>query len=172
MRERLRASLTYANVMSTIAVFAVLAGGGAYAASKIGSQDIKRAAVGTKHLKVNAVNSKRVRNFGLRLRDLGGKANRETRVLANPIIVPDDGCVSRTVAFANPTPRGLVGSLVVGHVTDAAGDAVLDNNGVVVPTMVSETSQGGAMAKLVVCDSGDGQNIPAGSVFRYHLIGP
>jgi hypothetical protein len=38
--RRLRSRLTYANVMSTIAVFGVLAGGSAYAANTIGSTDI------------------------------------------------------------------------------------------------------------------------------------
>ncbi len=40
--KRIRRHLTYANVMSTLAVFAVLAGGGAYAASKIGAGDLKK----------------------------------------------------------------------------------------------------------------------------------
>jgi hypothetical protein len=47
----LRDRLTYANVMSTIAVFAVLAGGGAYAASKIGAKDIKTGAVRSRQVK-------------------------------------------------------------------------------------------------------------------------
>ena len=40
MLTRLRSRLTYANVMSTIAVFAALGTGGAYAADTIGSADI------------------------------------------------------------------------------------------------------------------------------------
>jgi hypothetical protein len=56
MREWAREKLTYANVMSTIAVFGVL-GGGAYAASKVGPKDIARDAVRAKHIKQNAVNT-------------------------------------------------------------------------------------------------------------------
>lgn len=48
---RLRGRLTYANVMSTIAVFGVLAGGGAYAATKIGPRDIRKNAVRSVHVK-------------------------------------------------------------------------------------------------------------------------
>ena len=48
-------NLTYANVMSTIAVFGVLAGGGAYAASKIGSSDIAENAIRGKHIKADTV---------------------------------------------------------------------------------------------------------------------
>ena len=40
MLPRLLQRLSYANVMSTLAVFAVLAGGTAYAANTIGSSDI------------------------------------------------------------------------------------------------------------------------------------
>src|SRR5215212_2700302 len=49
MLERIRAQLSYANVMSTIAVFIVL-GGGAYAATKL-----PKNSVGTKQIKNGAV---------------------------------------------------------------------------------------------------------------------
>ena len=48
--EKLRAKLTYANVMATIAVFLTL-GGGAIAATAL-----KKGSVGTKQLKAKAVN--------------------------------------------------------------------------------------------------------------------
>ena len=46
--------------MATIAVFGVLAGGGAYAASKIGSGDIANNAVRSKHIKNNAVKAPKI----------------------------------------------------------------------------------------------------------------
>jgi hypothetical protein len=55
MVGRLRSRLTYANVMSTIAVVGVLGGGGAYAASKIGPNDIAKNAVRSKHIAPNQV---------------------------------------------------------------------------------------------------------------------
>jgi hypothetical protein len=60
MLERIRCMLTYANVMSTIAVFGVL-GGGAYAAAQIGPKDIKRNAVRSKHIKKNQVARKHLK---------------------------------------------------------------------------------------------------------------
>ncbi len=64
-----RRHLTYANVVATVALFAVL-GGGAWAAAKIGTGDIKngavttkklaKAAVATKKLEKNAVTGKKV----------------------------------------------------------------------------------------------------------------
>jgi hypothetical protein len=50
-----RPRLTYANVVSSIALFGVLAGGGAYAASKIGPNDIKNSAVKSRHIDGKAV---------------------------------------------------------------------------------------------------------------------
>jgi len=63
MLERLRPRLTYANVMSTLAVFAVL-GGTAYAATKL-----PRNSVGANQIKKGAVRSSEVKNGALRLSD-------------------------------------------------------------------------------------------------------
>jgi hypothetical protein len=56
--NRLRSRLTYANAMSTIAVFVAL-GGGAYAVS------VPRNSVGTTQLKANAVTAAKVKNRSL-----------------------------------------------------------------------------------------------------------
>lgn len=61
MRKRRAPMLTYANVTATIALFGVVAGGGAYAAQKIGAKDIRPNAIRTKHLK----------NGGVKAQDLG-----------------------------------------------------------------------------------------------------
>ncbi len=60
MFDRVRRHLSYANVMSTIAVFAAL-GGGAYAAATIGAKDIKRNAVRAKHIKKNQISSRHLK---------------------------------------------------------------------------------------------------------------
>ena len=60
--SRLRPHLTYSNVMSTIAVFGVLAGGSAWAASKIGTNQIKNGAVTPRKLHNNAVTTKKIKN--------------------------------------------------------------------------------------------------------------
>ena len=56
MMRRLWANLTYANVMSTLAVFLVVSGGAAYAASHLGKNS-----VGTKQLKKNAVVTSKIK---------------------------------------------------------------------------------------------------------------
>jgi hypothetical protein len=55
--DSLRKRLTYANVMSTFAVFLVLGGGAAFAASQL-----RKNSVGTKQLKKNAVTAAKVKN--------------------------------------------------------------------------------------------------------------
>jgi hypothetical protein len=59
--KRIRKRLTYANVMSSIAVFFVLGGGVAFAAKKIGSNELKGASVTTAKIKRNAVTTSKIR---------------------------------------------------------------------------------------------------------------
>jgi hypothetical protein len=61
--RRLRKRLTYANVMSSIAVFVVL-GGGAYAATTL-----PKNSVGSKQIKASAVSSSKVKDGALLLKD-------------------------------------------------------------------------------------------------------
>ena len=70
MRRRLRSSLSYANVMSTIAVFGALAGGGAWAASKIGTDEIENGAVTAKKLHRNSVTGEKVQDDKLTGNDI------------------------------------------------------------------------------------------------------
>ena len=68
-----RRHLTFANVMSVIAVFIAL-GGASYAAvnlpkNSVGTKQLKGKSVGTKQLKGNAVNSNKVKNFSLQAND-------------------------------------------------------------------------------------------------------
>jgi len=63
MLRRVRANLTYANVMATVAVFLAL-GGGAYAAIQL-----PRNSVGAKQIKRNAVRSSEVKNRSLKRKD-------------------------------------------------------------------------------------------------------
>jgi hypothetical protein len=60
--SQIRKRMTYANVMSTIAVFLVLGGATAFAASKIGANQLKAGAVATGKIKNNAVTAAKLRN--------------------------------------------------------------------------------------------------------------
>ena len=69
MADRIRSRLTYANVMSTLAVFLLL-GGGAWAVQKIGSKNIKKNAVRSKHIKKNQVKSPDIKDGTVRAKDV------------------------------------------------------------------------------------------------------
>lgn len=87
--------LTYANVMATAAMFAVLAGGGAYAATKIGAGEIAR----------NAVRGKHIKPLQIKQRHLARKAVKTRHV--------EDGAITpRKLApglVGGPGPAGPVG---------------------------------------------------------------
>ncbi len=59
--KQIRKHVTYANVMSSIAVFLVLGGGAAYAAKKIGSNEIKGNSITTGKIKKNAVTASKIK---------------------------------------------------------------------------------------------------------------
>jgi hypothetical protein len=59
--KQIRKRVTYANVMSSIAVFLVLGGGAAYAAKKIGSNQIKGNSITTGKIKKNAITTSKIK---------------------------------------------------------------------------------------------------------------
>jgi hypothetical protein len=60
--KQIRKRITYANVMSSIAVFMVLGGATAIAASKIGTNQLKANAVTASKIKKNAVTTAKIKN--------------------------------------------------------------------------------------------------------------
>ncbi len=163
--RRLSRHLTPSLVIALLALV-IASSTGAYALATLGKGDVK-----TRHLAASAVTSPKVKDFSLRLHDLGGPGHLRTTTTTGQLDIPGGECRMRPLTTENPAPPGVIGSLVVGYVTDPTGDAVLANAGAVVPTVVSETSQGGAVINLVVCAS-SAQTIPVGSVFHYQLISP
>ncbi len=170
----IRKHLSYANVASTLALLLAISGV-AYAASlprnSVGTRQIKDQAVTTPKLDKGAVGTKKVKNFGLRLRDLGSDSQNDlTQAVGSDITLAPGECRGHLTGNFGET---ILGSMVIATITDAQGDAVLPNAAAVIPTMVSKTSQGGAVPVLMVCHQGDGGpiTIPAGSVFHYRLIG-
>ena len=66
MRNKMRIKISYANVMSTVAVFFALGGGAVYAAQSIGSSDIRADAIHSQHLATNAVASAAIASNAVR----------------------------------------------------------------------------------------------------------
>lgn len=72
--KRVGRSLTYANVMSSIAVFLVLGGATALAASKIGSHRLKANSVTTSKIKANAVTTRKIKKNAITTGKIRDKA--------------------------------------------------------------------------------------------------
>lgn len=98
MLGRIRARLTYANVMATAAVFIAL-GGSSYAALKlprnsVGSKQLRTRSVGSPELKRGAVKSRDVHNRGITFRDLALGARTKLRGAQGPPGPPGPGGVT------------------------------------------------------------------------------
>jgi len=118
--KRIRQRLTFANVMSSIAVFLVLGGGAAYATKKVGSNEIKgnsittgkikKEAVSAAKLKKNAVTNAKIRN---------GAVNSFKIASGTNLIATASGTIAATSgSFEEPATIGLVGTTTF---TPAAG---------------------------------------------------
>lgn len=121
MPDRVRRSLSYANVMSTLAIFVVL-GGGAYAAvEKVGAKDIKRNAVRAKHIKKNQVAPRHIRRNAVTAAKIAAGAVSESRLA-------DAAVKNRKLADGAVT----TGKLVAGAVTGPTlADAAVANRNIV-----------------------------------------
>jgi hypothetical protein len=103
VRTRVRQRLTYANVMSTLAVFIAL-GGSSYAALTINGSDIQNRSIPAKKLKRNSITGREVRESRLnrvprarRADRLGGFTAAQLRVRCPSDTFPiADVCVERT----------------------------------------------------------------------------
>jgi hypothetical protein len=105
MLSRLRAHLTYANVVATIAVFIAL-GGSSYAALKL-----PRNSVGSEQLKPNSITSAKVKGGSLGTTDLKASARSLLRGRRGPQGVQGpQGTTGKTGARGRTGPRGAAGS--------------------------------------------------------------
>lgn len=91
--QRIRQRLSYANVMSTIAVFLVLGGGAAYAAKsvgskKIGSGQLRGASVTTAKIKRGAVTTAKIRKGAVKANKISKGAVTSVK-LANGVVTQE-----------------------------------------------------------------------------------
>ena len=159
--------------LSALALLVALSGT-AYAAvlakGSVHTRHLAAGAVTNPKLHDNAVTGDKVRNGSLALSDLGGRETNHVTTTFSPITIAANDCRPIGVDLFNPAPAKILGSMVVGRITDSSGDAVVDNSGAVLPTLVTETSQGGAIVHLVVCAGPSSQTIPTGSRITWSLL--
>ena len=152
MLRKLRSRLTYANVVSTIALLLAVGGGTAYAAAKIGTKDIRYHAVTGSKVAVNAVTASKVRNSALSGADILDNSIRGADVRAGTLEASDFA--------ADQLPKGDNGdpaTSIFGVVT-AAGALANGKNvtslsstdaGVYTATIAQDVSKCAAVATLV-----------------------
>jgi hypothetical protein len=121
VRTRVRQRLTYANVMSTLAVFIAL-GGSSYAALTISGSDIQNRSIPAKKLKRNSITGREVRESRLnrvpharRADRLGGFTAAQLRVRCPSDTFPvADVCVERTPRVPSSYGSAVLECMVVG----------------------------------------------------------
>jgi hypothetical protein len=142
------------------------------APGSVGAGQLANGSVVAGKVEADAVGTDAVADRSIRLHDLGGGLTNQTSTTNNIISIAAGDCTSVRLRTVNPAPAGLFGSMVVGTVTDSTGGAVVSNTGFVLPTLVTETSQGGAVFHLAVCAGSSPQSIPAGSIATWSVIAP
>jgi hypothetical protein len=89
MVRKLRARMTYANVVSTIALIAAVGGGTAYAATRIGTSNIRYHAVTGSKLSSNSVTASKVKNSALSSSDIRNNSLRGDDVRDGTLVAAD-----------------------------------------------------------------------------------
>ncbi len=179
MRTKLRQRLTYANVMSTLAVFIAL-GGSSYAALTISGASIENRSIPAKKLKRNAITGTEVRESRLsrvpRAKSadrVGGLSAAELRVRCPDDTFPiADVCVERTPRAASSygsavlqcaqmgTPAGPGRRLAThGELTAALTAVVLAPGGELTSNVYPSGSDPGRLDVLIVTDQVGGAAI-------------
>ena len=89
MLRKLRPRLTYANVASTIALALALGGGTAYAATKIGTSNIRYHAVTGSKVATNAVTASKVKSSALSSSDIRNNSLRSDDIRTGTLLASD-----------------------------------------------------------------------------------
>ena len=89
MVQKLRSRITYANVVSTIALALAIGGGTAYAVTKIGTSNIRYHAVTGSKVATNAVTASKVRNSALSGADIRNNSLRSDDIRTGTLLASD-----------------------------------------------------------------------------------
>ena len=149
MTQRIRHRLTYANIMSTVAVFATL-GGGAYAAATIGPDDIQRNAVRSKHIKKNQVGRKHLKRKAVSTAKLAGGAVTGVKLRKGAVTETKLADGSVTGAKVDESTLGIVPNADLLDGVDSA--ALLRGRGRTVAVRGTDAPSGSPSAPLNLAD--------------------
>jgi hypothetical protein len=168
--KQIRKRLTYANVMSSIAVFLILGGASAIAANQLGKNT-----VGTKQLKKNAVTTAKIKKNAITTAKVKAGAITTAKIKAGAITTPEfaNGSVTGEKLATNSVTSDKLGN---GSVTGAKLAA-----GAVSGTNLAGNSVGNSQTQLVKVFSagavpaaasvGSAPKVELGSVGPFHFYG-
>jgi hypothetical protein len=160
VRLKLRHRLTYANVMSTLAIFVAL-GGSSYAAFEISGSSIKNRSIAAKKLKRNSISGREIRESRLnvprarRADRLGGFTADQLRVHCPSDTFPiADVCVERTPRSPAAYSSAVLACLGVG--TPATPGRRLPTHGELMGALTAiELASGGELTSSVYPSAGN-----------------
>jgi hypothetical protein len=113
--KQIRKRLTYANVMSSIAVFMVLGGATAFAATKIGPNEIKANSIKTGKIVKEAVTAGKIKNAAITSTKLGAGAVTEGALADNAVTankIADNAVTANKIAANAVTASKLANASV------------------------------------------------------------
>jgi hypothetical protein len=107
--KQIRKRITYANVMSSLAVFLVLGGASAYAAKKIGSNEIKSNSITTGKIKKNAVTTSKIKKNAITTAKIKNGAVTGAKINVGTLsTVPSAVNAQNAANFEKYIPFGLI----------------------------------------------------------------
>lgn len=145
--KQIRKRLTYANVMSSLAVFLILGGATAFAAAQLGKNT-----VGSMQLKKNAVTAAKIKNEAVTNAKLKAGAVTETKIAS--------GAVTSAKLGENAVINGKIGESAV-TTGKLAGEAVTTGkiaNDAVTGAKIDENSLSGVLKNLTYEGKSTGSN--------------
>jgi hypothetical protein len=164
--SQIRKRMTYAIVMSTIAVFLVLGGATAFAASKIGANQIKAGAVVTGKIKNNAVTAAKLRNNSVTTAKIandavnGAKVNESTLGQVPSAKNADFATSSNPEVFAQIGTNGTVNPALAKGLSEA--NVTHPGEGIYCITVPAFSPRGGQVTPQFGGSSGTTANITIG----------
>ncbi len=115
--KQIRKRLTYANVMSSIAVFLILGGATAIAAKKIGKNDLKANSVTTAKIKRNAVTASKIKKNAITTNKIRNEAVTGAKVNELTLGTVPNAANAATAASANSLVGRIPFSVFMGSGT-------------------------------------------------------
>jgi hypothetical protein len=134
--KQIRQRLTYANVMSSIAVFLVLGGATAFAASQLGKNT-----VGSKQLKANSVTAGKIKNGAVTPSKISVAAQNALKGATGP--VGPKGATGATGAIGATGATGAPGAAIAYAQVEANGTVIAAHSKNVTTANVQHVSPGG-----------------------------